>query len=398
MNKENLLLYLDLLNLSFPIYYWRFSNTLEQLETNYPLESFRDNLLELLDIKGSASILFETHKELPFIFENQIGLCFLCDYHKKSDTFYLLGPIWNGNDFHTSLHQFELSPLTSSIDEYTLIKELKKYPVLNAPDFMRYAMQLHYVLNQESISSHQVQVLSSNLKDSSKSLQVNYEKHTGIYESEQQFLKLVEEGNLEAVTYMHQLSFHSSGMRLQKEKSIVGAKLNTVVLLTLISRAAIQGGLPPAISYNLNDYYGSAIEEASSISDITKLVTKMIEDYVTRIHAFKENPNISHPIQFACQYIQVHVKEPLSISQIAQEVGYSTYYFSNKFQKEVGMSVNQYILSKRIETAQVLLQNPNLKINDIYTQLCFGSRNHFYTTFKTFTGVSPKEYRKRFGM
>ncbi|MBP3890974.1 MAG: helix-turn-helix transcriptional regulator [Solobacterium sp.] len=392
--KEQIKLFLELLNLSFPIYYWVFSKTLEQKETNYPLIAYQGDLLKLLKLKEEAQPVFSNKKTVPFIFENQIGLCFMCDYSQTTKEFYMLGPIWNGNDIHDALHKIEYVASLSPKEEYTLITNLKRIPIVNTPDLFRYSMQLHYLINKEYVPPQQIEVLSSSFQKSSQSLENHYDSHAGIYESEQRFLSLVEEGNIQAVSQIYKLSSQSSGIRFQNDSSILSAKLNLTVLLTLVSRVAINGGLSPAISYSLNDLYGSAIESSTSLAELNKLSTKIVEDYINRVHEAKQNAHISQPIQHACHYIQVHLEEPLSISHLAKEIGYSTYYFSTKFQKEMGCSVNQYVLSKRIERAKILLQNPSLQINDIYEQLCFGSRNHFYSTFKAFTGESPSSYRK----
>ena len=92
--KEQIKLFLELLNLSFPIYYWVFSKTLEQKETNYPLIAYQGDLLKLLKLKEEAQPVFSNKKTVPFIFENQIGLCFMCDYSQTTKEFYMLGPIW----------------------------------------------------------------------------------------------------------------------------------------------------------------------------------------------------------------------------------------------------------------------------------------------------------------
>ena len=52
-----------------------------------------------------------------------------------------------------------------------------------------------------------------------------------------------------------------------------------------------------------------------------------------------------------------------------------------------------YIQTKRLEGAIRLMQDTNLKLNEIATRVGFDSPSYFTTFFKKKMGVSPQEYR-----
>ena len=130
------------------------------------------------------------------------------------------------------------------------------------------------------------------------------------------------------------------------------------------------------------------------MTDANKLCAEMLEDYVSRVQELKKNPSVSNLIRNACEYIKSHLSEEISIQELAKRTGYTEYYFSHKFKKELGCSVNEYILNVKIEQAKLLLAGTTDSIQSISDNLAFSNRSYFYTCFQKKTGVSPTEYRK----
>jgi YesN/AraC family two-component response regulator len=174
-------------------------------------------------------------------------------------------------------------------------------------------------------------------------------------------------------------------------------KNNAIILLTLCSRACISGGLPPSVSYDMNDYYAGQIEDCNSMAAVKSICEEMLDSYVTQVQRVKEQSKISGPIQNSCYYIKTHTTSQLSLKELAKRAGYTEYYFSQKFKKEVGLSVNDFILNAKIEHAKLLLADTAESIQSISDRLAFGSRSYFYTCFQKLTGSSPSEYRRQNG-
>ncbi len=78
-------------------------------------------------------------------------------------------------------------------------------------------------------------------------------------------------------------------------------------------------------------------------------------------------------------------------------MGYSTYYFSKKFNKEMGIKVTDYIKQVRIDQAKIALITTKRSIQDISDSLQFGTRNYFSKVFREIVGVTPAAYRERMG-
>lgn len=120
----------------------------------------------------------------------------------------------------------------------------------------------------------------------------------------------------------------------------------------------------------------------------------MYADFVKRVHKIHTKSGISPNLLVCCNYIERHLNEKLTIKQLAEKAGYSEYYLSQKFKKELGMNVTQYISLKRIERAKMLLHSSNQNIQSISEELGFCNQSYFSEIFRSIVGMSPGEYRE----
>ena len=93
------------------------------------------------------------------------------------------------------------------------------------------------------------------------------------------------------------------------------------------------------------------------------------------------------------EYINSNLSENLSISDIAKKSLYSPSYFSKLFKEYYGQTVKEYIVSKRIERATVLIKTTPLTIDEIITAVGYSNKNQFYKMFKSQIGTTPAKYR-----
>lgn len=131
---------------------------------------------------------------------------------------------------------------------------------------------------------------------------------------------------------------------------------------------------------------------------MTELVStreKMMEDFASRVRQCRTHPEISRVTQECCDYIQGNLLRPMELSDIAKEVGYSEYYLTKKFYKEMGVRLSDYIKDCWVGLSKVWLVTTQKSIQEISDQMHFGSRNYFSKVFREKVGMTPAAYREQ---
>ena len=84
-----------------------------------------------------------------------------------------------------------------------------------------------------------------------------------------------------------------------------------------------------------------------------------------------------------------------SISDMAQELGYSDSYFYRLFYKQMKQAPMSYYMNLKIKRACELLSETYLQINQVAMKIGFEDSYYFSRFFKKQTGMSPKQYREQ---
>ena len=93
-------------------------------------------------------------------------------------------------------------------------------------------------------------------------------------------------------------------------------------------------------------------------------------------------------------YIEGHYADPnLNLYMIAESIGMSEGYVSKIFKEQQGVGILEYINRLRIERAKELLEDKNLKVNDIAQMVGYIPARNFLRVFKKYVGVTPTQYR-----
>jgi AraC family transcriptional regulator len=105
-----------------------------------------------------------------------------------------------------------------------------------------------------------------------------------------------------------------------------------------------------------------------------------------------------HRLRKAMALIDKHLEKEeegrVALRVVAKEVGMSYFHFSRAFKQTLGMSPTNYIAERRIEHAKRLMQETALPISEIALRSGFSSQSHFTTSFRRFSGVTPRSFRR----
>ncbi|BFK21259.1 AraC family transcriptional regulator [Mediterraneibacter glycyrrhizinilyticus] len=398
--KEKIRFFLELLNCNYELHFWQYDKEYHLIETNWNNELFSGDFFSYVGLESLLKKRETEKKWNPVILEAGNNLLWLAGFERAEEevqSVYYIGPIYSGRDSLLILRKkLEVYNLSVSL-RTRLFRTFEGIPIIPFNTLRQEAVMMEYALNGKRISLDDIEVVNIFPGDETEPLFGSSEKHFGIWEAEQNLWRMIREGSPQYKEMLNASSSMSSGMKVDYGDTLRYHKNNSIVLLTICSRASMQGGLSPEIAYNLNDYYAQKIEECQSMADTSKLCSQMMEDYVGRVRESRKNPNISDPIRNCCEYIKGHLSEMISVKTLADRSGYAEYYFSHKFKKEMGISVKEYILQEKIEQAKVMLTSTNESIQKISDSLAFGNRSYFYTCFQKQEGMSPSEYRNTKG-
>lgn len=99
-------------------------------------------------------------------------------------------------------------------------------------------------------------------------------------------------------------------------------------------------------------------------------------------------------IRGALEYIEMKLTEDLDVREIAKQAYVSPFYFQRIFSALCGVSVGEYIRSRRLTLAGEELAGTDAKVIDIAAKYGFDSPDSFNRAFRRFHGISPSAARK----
>ena len=93
------------------------------------------------------------------------------------------------------------------------------------------------------------------------------------------------------------------------------------------------------------------------------------------------------------RYINQNAAQPLTLDQLSEVFGISKFALLHEFKAHTGVSVYQYILTRRVLLAQEMIRQ-GAKPRQACEESGFADYAGFYRAFKARTGMSPNQYGK----
>lgn len=395
--EQNLALFSEMLTCGNTIYTWTYDTLGRLCRTNSP-EHIWDKLFEFIGCK-SYMLHYAQENTAPLLLSAPLGIMWCAAFERQEDgactKVHLIGPVLNASvspvGIEQAMHHYDL-PLSWRNSFKKLFLSL---PVISSVLFFQYGIMLHYCVTGEKLSSSDIQSQQTQITSGNAKTPGPTKDRHQTYMAEQALLRNVREGNIGYHAAMEHAGQLSSGVRITTDNPVQQTQISMSIFISLCVRAAIEGGLSPEKAYSLGDSYIQSVIDLRSISDLRALNYTMYEDFIRRVHKCRMNPALSPQIQSCCDYIELHLEDELSLKALAERAGYTEYYLSRKFKREVGVSIHNYIKFARIEYAKSLLSDSTMPIHDIAEALHFCSSTHFSDTFRNVAGLLPQDYRQK---
>ena len=94
-------------------------------------------------------------------------------------------------------------------------------------------------------------------------------------------------------------------------------------------------------------------------------------------------------------YIVRNLSKKITLAELSLHAHCSTVTLTEHFRREYGMTIMQYLLKKRMQLAEQLLNDNILSITDISARCGFADVEYFSRCFKGMHGLPPSEWRQR---
>ena len=143
--------------------------------------------------------------------------------------------------------------------------------------------------------------------------------------------------------------------------------------------------------YQKNSEYSQFILQGM----LQRLILTIYQQYLPFNDTILKYKNYDVRIHDAMIYLEKNLEYSPSVEEVARYVSLSTSHFSRLFKEVVGLSFTDYVISIKLQHAQILLANPKLSIGEIATRVGFSNGNYLCNVFKRNFGCSPSEFRKQ---
>lgn len=116
-------------------------------------------------------------------------------------------------------------------------------------------------------------------------------------------------------------------------------------------------------------------------------------------HVTKVKTNIIEPSNLVFrikEYFMANMKEDVSLTSLAEHLGISVGYCSKIVKEKTALSFLEYLNFVRLDAAENMLANTDMKVIEICYEAGFHSIQSFNRIFKKYKGMTPNMYRARY--
>jgi AraC family transcriptional regulator len=97
----------------------------------------------------------------------------------------------------------------------------------------------------------------------------------------------------------------------------------------------------------------------------------------------------------AKELLEAHLDGQVALAELAAACEHSVRHFARCFRQSTGQSPHRWLIGRRLDKAQSLLEHSAPSLHDVASACGFASQSHFTRVFTRAMGVSPGVWRRR---
>jgi len=302
----------------------------------------------------------------------------------------LLGPVCSSRVTADQIHAFAHHNQIKR--EYLNMQRFSMNQLLNLAEFVYYGLTGIVLSDSEiAFSKNMCELLYGKEKANYDLYRVQEENQRSSYENELYWLERIRRGQ-EVVTTEY-ASISEVGM-LAKNSDYKQCEYMLVSGITLATRAAIDGGVPPFIAYETSDMLLQRLSQCKSISQMIENCSEFTALFSNLVREYIDQKKGGELVERCKEYIARHLYSNFTIRQMAEELALNRSHMSRTFSQKTGTTIQTYIRAERLKAAANLLKYSNESIAQISDYMHFSSPSRFSGYFREKYGITPRAYRE----
>lgn len=213
------------------------------------------------------------------------------------------------------------------------------------------------------------------------------------YNDEYSVYNMVITGNVEKLSN-HKFNLDSEDKGKLSEDPVRNLRYHFITAIAVITRMCIEHGMDKEIAFSMSDIYIRRSDSCNTKEAILKIHREAILDFAGTMKRELKKSLYSKRIVEACEFINTHLNDKLSVEMISESINITPNYLSSLFKKETGISISEYIRNAKIKEAERMLRFTDYSEADISEFLGFSSCSHFISNFRKLVGCTPGKYKK----
>lgn len=142
-----------------------------------------------------------------------------------------------------------------------------------------------------------------------------------------------------------------------------------------------------AIEYGVDRYLLKPIDRTEVVLAFDEIRRGMVEP--------EQEMHKNQLIRQVDTYIKKHIDQEITLQDVAKLVHLHPTYFSQWFKNETGRNFSTYVTMNRLQRAETLLHETNLRVYEVARMSGYQSEKHFMKIFKKEKSCTPTQYRQK---
>ncbi|MBE0536270.1 MAG: helix-turn-helix domain-containing protein [Phycisphaerae bacterium] len=190
------------------------------------------------------------------------------------------------------------------------------------------------------------------------------------------------------------LSALVGAIMVQNPGDIHVLKARLVELLSLLSRAAVEGGVDLRLVLEKNVESINRVLGIDRQEDLCVWIGRAVNDFIESVYMSQDAAKVTQ-IRPAIDFIEMHYAEPLTLTRIARAAYLSVSRLAHLFKEQMGITVIDYLTHVRIGHARRLLLTTEKSCSKISFEVGYNNQSYFTRTFKETVGMTPRQFREK---